>query len=1131
MFNSLVPFLGFPVHRRNKTKTTPLLQNQQPLRHRDLPRSSNSCSHRPPALEFSHSQVWIRVGCLYQELLLNMKTVLTNFLILSFLPRVKMVKYHVHALIAVIKYGLIGRRLERISNVSGLLKATELHLLFPNHVKLLCWMLKMTCKDAKKFYKALEDAKKELYPGCKKFSVLSFIIRLFHSKCIGKCNDKGFSMMLDTLREAFPYASIPKSLYDLRKIIRELGLSYDKIDACPNDCMLYWKENSKKTECDICHTSRYKANENDPDDELTIPVTDKKIGAKVLRHFPLIPRLQRLFMSSKTAASMRWHEESRTKDGYLRHPADSPAWKTFDFNYPDFASESRNVRLGLASDGFNPFRTMSVSHSTWPVVLMPYNLPPWMCMKQPYFFLSLLIPGPSAPGNNIDVYMEPLVAELQELWDINGVETYDASTKSNFKMRASLLWTISDFPAYANLSGWSTKGKLSCPCCHKHTKSQRLTHGNKYCFMGHRRYLPGDHAFRKDKKSFDGTKETERQPRGLTGSEVLDELNGFEIKFGKLVKTNPDLPFNWKKRSIFFELPYWKTNLLRHNLDVMHIEKNVCDSVVGTLMNLDGKTKDHLKARLDLQEMGIRPELHPKVQNNNKVYLPPACFSMDKKEKDIFCRVLKKVKVPDGYAANISRCVELKPPKLFGLKSHDSHILMQQLLPIALRNVLPKHVRYPVMKLCRYYKQLCSKVLNPNDLVQMENEIGKILCDLERIFPPSFFDVMVHLSVHLASEAKLGGTVHYRWMYPIERYLSTLKSYLKNRSKPEGSIAEGYLAEECLSFCSLYISSDVETIHNKTSRNYDDGGFEDILPIFSMSGRPIGATVVEILDLDILAKAHSYVLFNCSEVDEFRIEHLTNVRHENRKLREREIQRLHSETFESWFQDHVEELHTRGDHRITEDLRNLASGPAEFVKKYKGFIINGFRFHTKDLEQNRKTQNSGVMLEAMTNSFSSAKDNNPVMGDVTYYGVLNDIIELEYAVDRKVVLFHCDWISNGSRKKQDENGFTLLNFEGLNPHNDPFILACQAQQVFYVADRVDKGWKVVIKTTPRDSYDMNEQTCLENVETHLQSDTSTGPQLDENMNIELVRRGLNGTVVDKNTLVFDGDEDLFEAAS
>ncbi|KAK9073871.1 hypothetical protein SSX86_006465 [Deinandra increscens subsp. villosa] len=985
--------------------------------------------------------------------------------------------------------------------------------------------------NAKKFYKVLEDAKKELYPGCKKFSVLSFIVRLFHIKCIGKCNDKGFSMMLDTLREAFPDASIPKSLYELRKIIRELGLTYEKIDACPNDCMLYWKENKNKTECDTCHKSRYKSPENDCEDESTTLDTHKKIGAKVLRYFPLIPRLQRLFMSSKTAASMRWHEEGRTKDGYLRHPADSPAWKTFDFTYPEFAKECRNVRLGLASDGFNPFRTMSVSHSTWPVVLMPYNLPPWLCMKPPYFLLCLLIPGPSAPGNNIDIYMKPLVDELKVLWDINGVETYDASTKTNFQMRASLLWTISDFPAYANLSGWSTKGKLACPCCHKDTKSQRLKHGKKYCFMGHRRYLARDHAFRKDKKSFDGTEEQERQPRRLTGSEVLDELDGYEIKFGKLVKDNPNLPFNWKKRSIFFELPYWEKNLIRHNLDVMHTEKNVCDSVIGTLMNLDGKTKDNIKARLDLQEMGIRTELHPQVQANNKVYLPPACFSMDKKEKDIFCRVLKRVKVPDGYSANISRCVEIKPPKLFGLKSHDNHILMQQLLPLALRNVLPKHVRFPVMKLCRYYRQLCSKALSPNDLVQMEDEIGKILCELERIFPPSFFDVMVHLSVHLAYEAKLGGPVHYRWMYPIERYLATLKSYVRNRSKPEGSIAEGYLAEECLSFCSWYLSSDVETIHNKTSRNYDEGGYEDVLPIFSMSGRPIGATGVEALDHDTLSIAHSYVLFNCSEVDEFRTEHLIIVRRENRKLREREIQRLHSETFESWFEDHVEKLHTTGDERVTEDLRNLASGPAEFVRKYKGFIINGFRFHTKHVEENRKTQNSGVMLQAMTNSFSSARDNNPIVGDVTYYGVLNDIIELQYGADKKVVLFRCDWISNGSRMKEDENGFTLLNFEGLKPDNEPFILASQAQQVFYVADRVDKGWKVVIKTTPRDSYDMNEQECPDDVEAHLQSETSMGPHLDENMNIELVRGGLNGTIIDQNSLLIDGDEDLSERGS
>ncbi|XP_071714684.1 uncharacterized protein [Rutidosis leptorrhynchoides] len=213
-----------------------------------------------------------------------------------------------------------------------------------------------------KFYKVLEDAKKELYPGCK-FSVLSFIVRLFHSKCVEKYNDKGFNMILDTIREAFPHASILNSLYELRKVIRDLGLGYEKIYACPNDCMLYWKENKDKIKCDVCHTSRYKQINNDSDGESTTQADNdgdyegKKVGAKVLRYFPLIPHLQRLFMSPKMTEFMRWHEESRTKDGILRHPADSPAWKTFDYQNSEFAKEPRNVRLVLASDGLNLLET------------------------------------------------------------------------------------------------------------------------------------------------------------------------------------------------------------------------------------------------------------------------------------------------------------------------------------------------------------------------------------------------------------------------------------------------------------------------------------------------------------------------------------------------------------------------------------------------------------------------------------------------------------------------------------------------------------------------------------------------------------------------------------------------------
>jgi len=90
--------------------------------------------------------------------------------------------------------------------------------------------------------------------------------------------------------------------------------------------------------------------------------------------------------------------------------------------------DPRNVRLGLSSYGFNPFGNMITAHSTWPVLLVLYNFPPWMCMKQPYFMLSLIIPGPSLPGMNIDVYLQPLIAELNQLWDV-GVQTFDASLK------------------------------------------------------------------------------------------------------------------------------------------------------------------------------------------------------------------------------------------------------------------------------------------------------------------------------------------------------------------------------------------------------------------------------------------------------------------------------------------------------------------------------------------------------------------------------------------------------------------------------------------------------------------------------------------------------------------------------
>ena len=128
-----------------------------------------------------------------------------------------------------------------------------------------------------------------------------------------------------------------------------------------------------------------------------------------------------------------------------------------------FAANSRNVRLGLTSNGFNPFgNIMSTSYSMLPVVLMPYNLPQWRCMKDLYMILSLLILGRKAPRKKIDVYLRPLVDDLKELWN-KGIKMYDTSMQHSFKLYATLLWTINDFLAYTNLTRWSTKRKLVCP--------------------------------------------------------------------------------------------------------------------------------------------------------------------------------------------------------------------------------------------------------------------------------------------------------------------------------------------------------------------------------------------------------------------------------------------------------------------------------------------------------------------------------------------------------------------------------------------------------------------------------------------------------------------------------------------
>ncbi|CAL5197624.1 unnamed protein product [Lathyrus oleraceus] len=126
---------------------------------------------------------------------------------------------------------------------------------------------------------------------------------------------------------------------------------------------------------------------------------------------------------------MRWHRENTGNPNVLCHPSDGKAWKYFDEVYPDYASDIRNVRLGLCSDGFTPYIQASSSmYSCWMMIVTPYNLSPEMCMTKPYMFLTCLVHRPYKPKVKIDVYLQPLIDGLQRLW-IDGIVAYNVSMK------------------------------------------------------------------------------------------------------------------------------------------------------------------------------------------------------------------------------------------------------------------------------------------------------------------------------------------------------------------------------------------------------------------------------------------------------------------------------------------------------------------------------------------------------------------------------------------------------------------------------------------------------------------------------------------------------------------------------
>jgi hypothetical protein len=263
---------------------------------------------------------------------------------------------------------------------------------------------------------------------------------------------------------------------------------------------------------------------------------NKRPPKKVVWYFPIIPCLKRLFENEKSRADEVVCQKC-VNDGKLRHLAVGSQWRAIDSRYKTFKREIRNIRFGLSTDGMSPFNMVSTNHSTWPVTLHIYNLPPWLCMKRTYIMMSLVIQGPHQPGNNIDVYLQPVVDELIEMWT-SKVKVWDEYKKEHFYLKALLFVTISDLLGLGCLSGQVTKGYKGCVVCMEDMDAKWVKNSKKMVYMGHRRFLSMEHLYRMNKKSFYGKTEDCLAPRTLTAKDILTKVNKLKVILERAKEAN-----------------------------------------------------------------------------------------------------------------------------------------------------------------------------------------------------------------------------------------------------------------------------------------------------------------------------------------------------------------------------------------------------------------------------------------------------------------------------------------------------------------------------------------------------------------------------------------------------------------
>ncbi|KAM3357806.1 hypothetical protein P3S68_020737 [Capsicum galapagoense] len=237
------------------------------------------------------------------------------------------------------------------------------------------------------------------------------------------------------------------------------------------------------------------------------------------------------------------------------------------------------------------------------------------------------------------------------------------------------------------------------------------------------------------------------------------------------------------------------------------------------------------------------------------------------------------------------------------------------------------------------------------------------------------------------------------------------KSFVGNKSQAEGSIAEGYMVEQSLTFCSRYFE-DIESRVNRPKRVNDESNQNEASnrsSMFPRQGKFVGGSSTFSLTVLEKTQAHRYVLLNCAAVQPFIDEFKDHVRRSSRGRRPSttEVEKRANKEFADWFPKRI--MNSDIVDTISTNLQFLARGPSPSTRRFSAHNINGFKFRSLSREQGLKIQNNGVFLTSDISCISSNADRNARQSELPYYGKLEDIIELNYYCQFKVVLFKCQW--------------------------------------------------------------------------------------------------------------------------